>query len=239
MSALLQTLTYILRALNISLPTSRNLYIAWFVLLMIAPIWTNAYVYVVFGRITRERKSSEALERVLAWKHGLTFVILDVIAFLVQVSGAGIAASSAVAQNLDQTRANMGIHIYMGGCGFQQICIIAFFALAVRVQIRLTADAKTSGIKVTRTRTLFCVIYAVGVLITVRIIFRLVEYSQGFKSSIPKHEVFQYSLDSTPMLFALIAFNVWHPGRLLNRHEKRYAETELLPASDVWDERVV
>ena len=49
-----------------------------------------------------------------------------------------------------------------------------------------------------------------------RIIFRLVEYSHGFKSNIPEHEAYQYSLDSVPMLFALVILNVFHPGRIMS-----------------------
>jgi hypothetical protein len=48
-----------------------------------------------------------------------------------------------------------------------------------------------------------------------RIIFRLVEYAQGFKSNIPIHEAYQYCLDSLPMLCALVILNVIHPGRLM------------------------
>ena len=48
-----------------------------------------------------------------------------------------------------------------------------------------------------------------------RIAFRLAEYSQGFDSTIPNHEAYQYALDSTPMLLALVVLNVLHPGRLV------------------------
>ena len=48
-----------------------------------------------------------------------------------------------------------------------------------------------------------------------RIIFRLVEYSSGFKSTIPNHEAYQYCLDSLPMLVALVLFNIIHPGRIM------------------------
>jgi hypothetical protein len=34
-------------------------------------------------------------------------------------------------------------------------------------------------------------------------------------STIPNHEVYQYLLDSFPMLLALIALNIAHPGRLM------------------------
>jgi hypothetical protein len=52
-----------------------------------------------------------------------------------------------------------------------------------------------------------------------RIIFRLCEYSQGFKSNIPDHEAYQYCLDSVPMLFALVILNVFHPGRIMRGKE--------------------
>lgn len=48
-----------------------------------------------------------------------------------------------------------------------------------------------------------------------RIIFRLIEYAQGFKSGVPIHEAFQYCLDSLPMLIALVILNVFHPGRIM------------------------
>ena len=48
-----------------------------------------------------------------------------------------------------------------------------------------------------------------------RIIFRICEYAQGLDSTIPNHEAYQYCLDSTPMLLALVVFNAVHPGRIM------------------------
>ena len=48
-----------------------------------------------------------------------------------------------------------------------------------------------------------------------RIIFRLVEYSSGFTSTIPNHEAFMYCLDSLPMLTALVLLNISHPGAVM------------------------
>jgi hypothetical protein len=53
MSALWQLLTYIFRALSIQNPASLGLYAAWFVLILIAPLWTNAYVYVSIPMILK------------------------------------------------------------------------------------------------------------------------------------------------------------------------------------------
>jgi hypothetical protein len=47
----------------------------------------------------------------------------------------------------------------------------------------------------------------------------MIEYSSGLNSTIPLHEAYQYSLDSTPMFFALILFNILHPGKLLAGRE--------------------
>lgn len=46
MSALWQTLAYIFRIVSIKNPTSLADYAAWFVLILVAPLWTNAFVYV-------------------------------------------------------------------------------------------------------------------------------------------------------------------------------------------------
>ncbi len=51
--------------------------------------------------------------------------------------------------------------------------------------------------------------------IQLRIFFRIVEYAQGLDSPIPNHEVYQYTLDSLPMLVALVLFNIFHPGRIM------------------------
>jgi hypothetical protein len=48
-----------------------------------------------------------------------------------------------------------------------------------------------------------------------RIIFRLIEYSDGIHSSIPRHEVYQYCLDSLLMLIGSTLFNMVHPGQIM------------------------
>lgn len=101
----------------------------------------------------------------------------------------------------------------MAGIGFQQLCIFAFLALAIRLHkklISMPASAeKRNGL------ILLFVNYAVVTLITVRIIFRLIEYSSGFESKIPTQEAYQYVLDSAVMMIALVLYNIFHPGRLM------------------------
>lgn len=101
----------------------------------------------------------------------------------------------------------------MGGIGFQQLCVFAFLALAIRLHRKLLALAaspeKRNGL------IILYVNYAVATLINVRIIFRLVECSSGFESTIPLREAYRYVLDSAVIMIALALYNVFHPGRLM------------------------
>ena len=101
----------------------------------------------------------------------------------------------------------------MGGIGFQQICILAFLAIAIRLHRRITQQPPSPE-RSTALRLLY-VEYAVVGLITVRIIFRLIEYSNGLNSSISRKEAYEYVFDSSMMLIAIALFNVFHPGRLM------------------------
>ena len=46
MSALWQTVAYAFRIMSIKTPANLGNYAAWFVLILVAPLWTNAFVYV-------------------------------------------------------------------------------------------------------------------------------------------------------------------------------------------------
>jgi hypothetical protein len=67
-----------------------------------------------------------------------------------------------------------------------------------------------------------------------RIIFRLDEYAEGFKSTIPNHEAYLYCLDSLPMLIAITLLCITHPGALMpgkegnlpSRKERKKREAE-------------
>ncbi|KAL7917446.1 RTA1 like domain-containing protein [Trichoderma austrokoningii] len=239
MSALWQVLTYIFRTLSIQNPASYSSYVAWFVLILVAPLWTNAYVYTVFGRMVWGYTATHKLWRIKAWQFGLIFIILDIVAFVVQVVGAAQAAGS---NTTDQQVLN-GLHIYMGGVGLQFAFILIFcvYALQFFFETRQSPSARQAFI-------LFYAQILVLAMIVLRIIFRICEYSQGLDSKIPDHEAYQYCLDSLPMFIALVVYNVVHPGRIMRgksgdmpsvwelRKQKRRGinsmDTSLVPQAD-------
>ena len=79
MSALWQLLTYGFRIASIYQPTSVSLYSVWFTLILIAPLWTNAYVYMVMGRMVWNFTTKAKVLGLSAWRFTLIFVILDVV----------------------------------------------------------------------------------------------------------------------------------------------------------------
>lgn len=140
MSALWQTLTYIFRTLSIQNPASYGNYAAWFVLILVAPLWTNAFAYTLFGRMVWAYTATHKLWRIKAWQFGFIFVLLDIVAFVVQVVGAVQATGS---NTTDQQVLN-GLHIYMGGVGLQLgfILIFCIYALRFFFETRQSPDAR-------------------------------------------------------------------------------------------------
>ncbi|KAG6994103.1 hypothetical protein G7Y79_00047g083290 [Physcia stellaris] len=209
MSALWQSGAYIFRVISIKNPTSKGPYMIYFILLLVAPLWINAYIYMVFGRMIFNFTPDARLAKIKAWRFGLYFVLLDIFAFLIQLWGAG----SASQPDLDKDKILRGIHIYMGGIGVQQLFVFAFTFLVAKFHLQLLRTPSSTQKR--RALTILCAVYFVLAAITVRIIFRLIEYAQGFESTIPRKEVYQYCLDSLPMLLALLLLNAVHPGRIM------------------------
>jgi len=116
--------------------------------------------------------------------------------------------------------AMLGIHIYMGGIGFQEACILAFMAIAIRFHINMLQRERLQVIldRPRNWRPLLYTIYVSLALITMRIIFRLVEFAAGLdpaKNPIPYHEAYFLVLDCLPMLICCFLINAVHPGRVL------------------------
>ncbi|KAI0836543.1 RTA1 like protein-domain-containing protein [Hypoxylon sp. FL0890] len=144
------------------------------------------------------------------------FVTFDFVAFMVQLAGGSMAGPTAPAE--EQLRA---IHVYMGGIGLQQLFIVVFVAFAVKFQLEMhSVDASKEPCVNwwSAWRLLVYTLYASLTCITVRIIFRLVEFSSGstgVSNPLVTNETYFYILEAMPMLLAILAFNIIHPGSVL------------------------
>lgn len=107
----------------------------------------------------------------------------------------------------------------MTGIGIQQFFIICFLVLAIqfhRQMQHLDRGGRLVADKL-RWRHLLYALYGSLLFITVRIIYRLVEFSAGETTSnpIPYHEWYMYAFDAVPMFFAVVVWNVAPPGAVL------------------------
>jgi signal transduction histidine kinase len=216
MGALWELLSFALRSAGTLNQQSIPLAFASQILVLLAPMWVNAFIYMVMGRMIYFFIPAKSIFHIKGIKIAKIFVWLDVLSFLTQVGG-GVMISPG---NSPSTLM-MGIHIYMGGIGFQEFCILIFTAIAVKffLEMRaLSAKNQILDVKPDTWRNLLFVLFAVLALITVRIIYRLVEFAAGLdpeKNKLPYHEAYFMVLDALPMVIGIVLLNIVHPGQVL------------------------
>jgi RTA1 like protein len=220
------------------------------ILVLLAPLWLNAFDYMVLGRMIYFFVPEQKIWGIRARKLAVWFVCADMLSFLTQLGG-----GSLIQNNNDNNVLMIGIHIYMGGIGLQEFFILIFTAFAFRFRTRMLRIERSEQIGQYGEGQLLAVglenpsrkphwnflLYALLgtlALITTRIIYRLCEFSAGIDPNtnpLPYHEWYFYVFDATPMFFALVLMNLAHPGRILvgpdsefpkgkSRKEKREAK---------------
>jgi RTA1 like protein len=213
MGCIWETIAFVTRALGAHNQQSNAFALISTLFLLLAPLWVNAFCYMTLGRMVHFYLPDKTLCGIKAPSLAVWFVCFDVFSFIVQVAG-GIMLSPGASK----TTVKIGIDVYMAGIGFQEAFIIGFFGLVIYFQRQMAEHVRNGTVENKRGWKLLCfTLYAVLALITMRIIYRLIEYSRGTASNnpLPFHEVYTYVLDAMPMLIAITTLNVLHPGRFL------------------------
>jgi hypothetical protein len=114
-----------------------------------------------------------------------------------------------------------GLNLYMGGIGMQEGFIVLFLGLVVkfhRDQLQAERTGRLAADKIAGWRWMTWALYTCMLAITIRIIYRLIEFSAGLGDSnpLPKNEPLLYILESTPMFLAILIWNIFHPGRYMH-----------------------
>ncbi|KAK3291357.1 RTA1 like protein-domain-containing protein [Chaetomium fimeti] len=218
MGALWEYACFVLRTLGAFDQQNGGLVVVSTLLFLLAPLWINAFVYMVVARLIYfllPPYSQNIFGMSPRWL-AKAFVAVDVVSFFIQAAGGGMLA--------DQDRGDTvktGQHIYMAGIGVQLTFVVIFAVITVLFTVRLERSMGAGQLEarhnVTVTRHLVWSMLAVIGLIVVRIVFRFVEFSGGVSSSNPilANEAYQLGLDALPMLIALLLMNAVHPGKVL------------------------
>ena len=96
-----------------------------------------------------------------------------------------------------------------------QIYFFGFFMTVLHVFYRRICRNPTpkSVATVAPWRHFMIVLYTASILIMIRSVFRIVEYSTGENGKLQSSEVFIYVFDAALMLITTLLFNAFHPSR--------------------------
>lgn len=144
------------------------------------------------------------------------FCTVDVISLVIQAVGGG---SAAVAFNSEpQGNTSVGTNIMVAGIDFQLASVIVFTILFALVVYRATIKLEKPAFKNDRNMKLLVAVTSFSILLIVmRSIYRTIELAGGWTGHVIETERYFIALDGAPMAALVIAFNVLHPGALLNR----------------------
>jgi hypothetical protein len=221
MGAIWELASFILRTLGTRDQQNEAYATASTLLFLLAPLWINAFVYMTAGRLVYFLHPKKRLWGIEAVKMGRWFVWLDILSFIVQAAG-GLMMN----QDNGERVIEIGKNVYMSGVGVQQLFISIFLGMIIRFHVdvlRVERDSQLCGVNGSRRRAarwkwLTYTMYAVLGLITIRIVFRLVEFSAGIDESanmLIGTEGYALGLDAVPMVLALLLLAIVHPGIVL------------------------
>jgi hypothetical protein len=151
-----------------------------------------------------------------------TFIGIDAIIGILTGNGASYVSNSTISEN----KRTIGKNLLKAALILQLASMASFVAIAARYQYK----CRKAGVMNRNLRTILTTLYASCTLISIRTIYRTVEYfmvaslnaQTNFEkiSPIIKHEAFFWVFESTLMLINSVMMNVFHPSRFLPRNNK-------------------
>lgn len=226
MASAWETAAFILRTVGSRDQQNEGYATASQILFLLAPLWINAFVYMTAGRLIYFLHPEKKVWYFKAVSLGKWFVWLDIFSFAVQAAG-GLMLNPGN----DAKAQDIGKKIYMSGVGVQEFFILVFFGLIAKFHLdmlrleRQGSLSLESGKRWQMWKWLTYALYAVLALITMRIVFRLAEFSGGMEpetNSLPFKEGYALGLDAFPMVLAVFVLAVVHPGLVLRGEESEF-----------------
>ncbi|THY80686.1 RTA1-domain-containing protein [Aureobasidium pullulans] len=173
--------------------------------ILIAPTLFAASIYMCFGRLVR-KLHAESYSIIPAKWLTKTFVLGDVLSFLIQGGAAGMM--------IIQSLATIGKAMVIVGLVLQVLSFGLFIVTAVIFHRRLVANMARRVERDIDWLGIMRMLYTVSGLIMIRSIFRLVEYSEGMDGYIMSHEWTAYLFDAVPMIAVTGIYFLKFPAQL-------------------------
>jgi prepilin signal peptidase PulO-like enzyme (type II secretory pathway) len=115
--------------------------------------------------------------------------------------------------NSDSTDAQrqLGSNLVTASLCLQAVLFGAFGLLAVSFHRR----ANKAGVLKNDLKVVLYVMYVSATIVTIRCIYRLVEYLEGWESSLYQNEIYFWIFEAVIMFINTALLNIWHPGKRL------------------------
>ena len=136
-----------------------------------------------------------------------TFIGLDGVCEILIGQGAWRMANSS---STDAER-QLGSDLVTASLCLQAALFGAFGLLAAQFHRR----ANRAGVLKQDLRVVLYVMYVSATIVTIRCIYRLVEYILGWESSIYQNEIYFWIFEAVIMFLNTALLNLWHPGKRL------------------------
>lgn len=127
-----------------------------------------------------------------------------------------------------------GENIVLGGLYIQIVFFVCFIIVSLVFHIRLLRSSSVfARSSVVPWQKHQYALYINSVLILVRSVFRVIEYSQGRNGYLLSNEVFLYVFDAVLMLAVMVVFNVVYPGEVKACLKQKEREEVLCLSGDI------
>ncbi|KAL4811857.1 RTA1 like protein [Aspergillus spinulosporus] len=201
MGGVFEVVGFAVRAACTNATADLTLYIIQAVFILLGPVLFAASVYMVLARLIRGVGAEKYSLVRINWVTK-TFVVGDILSFLVQGQGSGLMATEGL-ENVAKGIVIIGLLI--------QIVVFGFFIISAMVFDKRMKRAPTSDMPyMHHLRPL----YVVSWLIMLRSIFRVMEYAMGQKGYLLANEWPLFVFDAVPMAGVMVIWGVWHPGTI-------------------------
>lgn len=226
---ILEVLGYIARALAHNNTDSVGLYTMQSLCLLLPPILFAASVYMILGRIIRVTQAEHHSLIRVNWLTKI-FVGGDVFCFMTQGAGGGLLATADTTDAVDTYN-----NIILGGLILQILIFLVFIVTGFIFQRRLSNQptaasldgplgVSTGGVRSMLGRLtwkrLMLGLYLTSVLITIRNLFRVIEYGMGWNSYLLDHEWSLYVFDGLLMVLLLATCIMWYDPEIAKGNKK-------------------
>ncbi|KAH8683671.1 RTA1 like protein-domain-containing protein [Ilyonectria robusta] len=225
LGSLFEVVGYAARAVNASENPDYSTvpFIIQTLLPLLGPALFAASIYMILGRIIRVLDGEHLSLISTKWLTKI-FVFGDIFSFAIQCIGGGVLAGADSKSALDR-----GQNIILVGLAIQIIFFGCFIAVISVFHYRVLKNPTRTSVTTHLPWGQFIyVLYFTSLLIMVRSIFRVAEFAGGEGSALQTSEAYLYCLDTVLMFSCCVAFNVWHPSRVVSAHgQKGYGDVEL------------